>query len=214
MPPDTEVAEQNGRPMSRGEVRRRAFLDAAAEVFQEQGYEAASVNEVVRRAGGSLATLYAQFGNKDGLFLASLEDGIERVVAPMVRVVDNDKPLAEGLQEMGEAFLTALLAPGGLSYFRMAVGEGRKFPDAMAKFLQVGPDRVRATVALYLGERAHKDNCTFDDCDAAAAYFCEMVRGRHQYRALGDANYRLSETAIKEEVAKVVAFFMKAARAP
>ena len=40
-------------------ARRHAFLLAAREVFLEQGYEEASVNDVVRRAGGSLATLYA-----------------------------------------------------------------------------------------------------------------------------------------------------------
>ncbi|MBS0385347.1 MAG: helix-turn-helix transcriptional regulator, partial [Proteobacteria bacterium] len=47
--------------MDRGVARRHAFLLSAREVFLEQGYEQASVNDVVRRAGGSFATLYAQF---------------------------------------------------------------------------------------------------------------------------------------------------------
>ena len=59
-----------GRALDRGVARKQAFLQAAREVFLEHGYEAASVNEVVRRAGGSLATLYSQYGSKEGLFLA------------------------------------------------------------------------------------------------------------------------------------------------
>ena len=58
-------------------------LQAAREVFLEQGYEAASVNDVVRRAGGSLATLYAQFGNKEGLFQAVTQDQHERFTRAM-----------------------------------------------------------------------------------------------------------------------------------
>ena len=58
----------------RGEARRRAFLDAAGKVFLAQGLGNASVNDVVRLAGGSLATLYQQFGSKEGLFLAMFEE--------------------------------------------------------------------------------------------------------------------------------------------
>ena len=42
------------RVPDRGVARRQAFLQAAREVFLEQGYEAASVNDVVRLAGGQI----------------------------------------------------------------------------------------------------------------------------------------------------------------
>ncbi|MBU1289240.1 MAG: TetR/AcrR family transcriptional regulator, partial [Alphaproteobacteria bacterium] len=53
-------------PLSRGDKRRAAFIAAARQVFLEQGYEAASMSEIVLRAGGSLSTLYSQFGDKQG----------------------------------------------------------------------------------------------------------------------------------------------------
>ncbi|HWU69582.1 MAG TPA: helix-turn-helix domain-containing protein, partial [Stenotrophobium sp.] len=52
----------------RGAARREALLHAAREVFLEKGYVAASVEDVVGRVGGSKATLYSYFGNKEGLF--------------------------------------------------------------------------------------------------------------------------------------------------
>jgi AcrR family transcriptional regulator len=49
---------------------QRALLDAAREVFVEQGFAAASIAEVVRRAGSSVGSLYHHFGGKSELFIA------------------------------------------------------------------------------------------------------------------------------------------------
>lgn len=50
--------------------RQEAILDAAEALFIEQGYDRTSLAEIVRRSGGSLATLYELFGNKQGLLHA------------------------------------------------------------------------------------------------------------------------------------------------
>src|SRR3546814_11941406 len=52
------------------ERRQSAILDAAESLFLEQGYERTSLAEIVKRSGGSLATLYELFGNKQGLLRA------------------------------------------------------------------------------------------------------------------------------------------------
>lgn len=52
------------------ERRHSAILDAAEALFLEQGYERTSLAEIVKRSGGSLATLYELFGNKQGLLHA------------------------------------------------------------------------------------------------------------------------------------------------
>jgi AcrR family transcriptional regulator len=49
---------------------QRALLDAAREVFVEQGFANASIAEVVRRAGSSVGSLYHHFGGKSELFVA------------------------------------------------------------------------------------------------------------------------------------------------
>ena len=199
-------------PASRGAARRRAFLDAATRVFLDQGFEAASVNDVVRRAGGSLATLYTQFGNKEGLFLAVVEDGCARFVAPMAQAADPARPVAAGLQEIGERFLERLVQPDGLAFFRMVIGEGRKFPAITARFMALGPERVRETVAAYLEARRAPDGLDLPDAKRAAGYFCDMIRARHQYRALAEADYALDPAALRAHVAETVEFFLRALR--
>src|SRR5258706_12421920 len=69
------------RTRPRGEIRRSQILDAATEVFLENGYGGATIDLVVERAGASKATGYSFFGGKDGLFAAIGEQRVERIVS-------------------------------------------------------------------------------------------------------------------------------------
>ncbi len=53
---------------------QRALLDAARDVFTEQGFSNASIADVVERAGSSVGSLYHHFGGKSELFLALWQD--------------------------------------------------------------------------------------------------------------------------------------------
>jgi AcrR family transcriptional regulator len=192
--------------VDRGVARRQAFLQAAREVFLEQGYEAASVNDVVRRAGGSLATLYAQFGNKEGLFLAVSQDQQDRFVASVTPECVDHLPLEEGLQKIGEQFLRTILAKDNLAFFRIVIGEGRKFPQLLQRYLTTGADRVRMMISEYVKAQG----VTMDDVDNAGGYFLEMVRGKHHYRALSIEGFQLTDAEITAHVAAVVKFFLRA----
>ncbi|HVV34464.1 MAG TPA: TetR/AcrR family transcriptional regulator [Vitreimonas sp.] len=202
-----ETAEDDVRHVDRGVARRQAFLQAARDVFLEQGYEEASVNDVVRRAGGSLATLYAQFGNKEGLFLAVAQDQNDRFVRALTPECVDHLPLKEGLEVIGQRFLGALLARENLAFFRIIVGEGRKFPQLLQRYMTTGSDKVRAVVADYLKTRGPE----IADPEAAAPYFLELIRSKHHYRAMSDENYRLTEAEVEQYVAHAVRFFLNGA---
>jgi AcrR family transcriptional regulator len=192
------------RHPDRGVARRQAFLQAARDVFLEQGYEAASVNDVVRHAGGSLATLYAQFGNKEGLFLAVTQEQHERLVRAMTPECVDHLPLEQGLQAIGERFLRALLSRENLGFYRVLIGEGRKFPQLLQRYVSTGSERVRDVVAGYLRKACPK--C--DNADIFASYFLELLRSRHHYRALANESYALTDDELADHVAEVVKFFM------
>jgi AcrR family transcriptional regulator len=59
--PDTPVTE-------RGRATRQALLDAAEEVFGENGYDGASVAEITRRTGVAQGTFYVHFEEKNATF--------------------------------------------------------------------------------------------------------------------------------------------------
>src|SRR5258708_14869291 len=60
--------DQNGKPAS----ARDRLLDAANQLFYEDGVHTVGVDRVIERAGVAKATLYTLFGNKDGLVRAYL----------------------------------------------------------------------------------------------------------------------------------------------
>lgn len=206
-PVGRDLESADARHVDRGVARRHAFLLAAREVFLEQGYEEASVNDVVRRAGGSLATLYAQFGNKEGLFLAVAQDQHERFVQAITPECVDHLKLEDGLQAIGERYLTALLTRDNLAFFRIIVGEGRKFPQLLQRYIATGAERVRAVIIDFLKSHAAQ----IENPEVVAPYFLELMRGRHQYRALADETYALSDKDLTEHVRNGVRFFLNGA---
>lgn len=62
-------------------ARRAQLLDVALDVFVEQGYHAASMDEIADRAGVSKPVLYQHFPGKLDLYLALLESSCDTVLA-------------------------------------------------------------------------------------------------------------------------------------
>lgn len=205
LPPENLKANAP-RPVDRGVARKHAFLDAAREVFLSQGYEAASVNDVVRIAGGSLATLYAQFGNKEGLFLAVAQDQHERFVRAITPECVDNLPLERGLQVIGEQFLKTILEKDHLAFYRITVGEARKFPQLMQRNVSANADKVRDVVANHI--RATAPEC--EDANIYASYFLSLLLSRHHYRALADTTYVVTDEERSDHVLSAVRFLVRA----
>lgn len=60
---------------------RRAVIDAAVESIVEDGFYQTSTNAVARKAGVTWGVLQHHFGNREGLLLATLEDGFRQLRA-------------------------------------------------------------------------------------------------------------------------------------
>jgi AcrR family transcriptional regulator len=91
------TAHDGDRPLRRDAERNRArILAAAAELFAEQGLDV-GVDEIARRAGVGMGTLYRRFPNKDALV-----DAILRTVVEESRSVAQEalatQPAAEALR--------------------------------------------------------------------------------------------------------------------
>ena len=65
-----------------GMSTRERILDAAARVMREQGVAHATTKEIARAAGCSEALLYRHFDDKQGLFMAVLQERLPRFALP------------------------------------------------------------------------------------------------------------------------------------
>jgi AcrR family transcriptional regulator len=192
----------------RAELRRAAFLKAARDVFLEYGYEAANMAEIVKRAGGSLSTLYSQFGGKKGLFEAMIDARVKELTAQMQIELAAHAPLREGLRRIGEAFLRKQTQAESLDVFRLMVAQARKFPDMAEAWGKRAPEQVRRALADYLRDRAQAGEIRIQNFDLAASIFFDLVRARIQFRALLNVGYEPTETEIRETVDRAVRVFL------
>jgi AcrR family transcriptional regulator len=208
MPQSNSTDAQTEPESGRAELRRAAFLKAAREVFLEYGYEAANMAEIVKRAGGSLSTLYAQFGGKRGLFEAMIDSRVERLTEQMQIELAAHAPLKDGLRRIGERFMLKLCEPESLDVFRLMVGQARKFPEVADSFARQGPERIRMALSAYLRDRVEAGEIQITNFDLAASVFFDLVRARIHFRALLDVGYQPTPAEIGETVERAVNVFL------
>lgn len=82
-----------------------ALLETALEAFSTHGYEQASINVILEKAGMSKGQFYYHFGNKEGLYLALIEILIARKAAFLETVMQPE----EFQQDIFGVFKTQIL---------------------------------------------------------------------------------------------------------
>ena len=100
------VAQAGGKPM-RADAQRnyQRLLSAAMAAFTEQGADDASLEEIARRAGVGIGTLYRHFPTRGALLEAVYRDQVEALRARAGELIESDAP-GEALA----AWLRALMA--------------------------------------------------------------------------------------------------------
>jgi len=88
-------------------------LDRATELFWSKGYEATSIQDLVKATGVNRASLYATFGDKAELFAAALDRYDQRVNERVSRVLDPPAAGASAVRAWFGVLLEAATAPRG-----------------------------------------------------------------------------------------------------
>lgn len=126
--------------------RRTAVINAARHLFVEQGYERTTLAEIVTLAGGSLATVYKLFGNKDRLLeavvfenVASGEALIRDAAAGGLAPVATLHQIAKGLHEH-------FLDPEVIALVRVVIARSISDPQFARQFFERTANRTRDAI--------------------------------------------------------------------
>jgi len=114
------------KPLScKAESRCSKFLDASFRLFLENGYEKVSMNDIVKHAGGSLATLYKHFGNKEQLFIYVLEQKSEELFGEWGRQsVCYEGRVEAFLMMIGKSYLELVAEDDAILFHRLIMSLG------------------------------------------------------------------------------------------
>ena len=168
-------------------ARREQLITVAEQLFLQHGFANTSVNAIVREAGGSLATLYAEFGSKEALFESVLSERAARFF-PEERSVPRDTLDAQAeLRALATHMLKRMLSDDGLAVYRLAVHEAPRFPALRKALLEVGMPGLLDRTARYLRRLADRDvlaiEASQDTARLAASQFIALVQGQLVFSA-------------------------------
>jgi len=128
-------------------------LQAAAQVFAERGFAAASLDQVAAAAGFTKGAVYSNFGSKDELFLALMADEVAGRVEVVEAALRQTSDLPGALAAVGAEL--SRRDPGWqllfLEFWQRAVRD----PEARRAFVTSRRDlraRVAGVVARFLAE--------------------------------------------------------------
>jgi AcrR family transcriptional regulator len=161
------VDEPSRRPHD-ADASRRDLLEAASALFDERGYDGATLRDIGERAGVDPALVARYFGSKEGLYLAALAEGAPPAVAPdphaLLRAM-----LSKPEHQRNTPVLRALVSPSLSEPVRnqvRAVLESRAVGRLTATLEDLGvPDaRLRAEllIALMIGVSLTRSNGTLE----------------------------------------------------
>lgn len=144
----------------------RQVLDWATAVFIQEGYGAASVDDIARRAGVTRGAVYHHYEGKAGLFRAVAERAQQQVAARVVAQAERHDDPAEQLRLGCHAFLDAITdgdtarlllieAPAALGWGAWreldAAASARELREGLAAAAALPADQLDAATQLLSG---------------------------------------------------------------
>jgi TetR/AcrR family transcriptional repressor of mexJK operon len=206
------------RPKATGttltERKRKAILDAAAELFPRQGFPGTSMDHIAAQAGVSKQTVYAQFASKEALFVAMVR-GMTDLPAGQVQSGMDDVPAGSTLTAHLTAYairqLEVARAPVLMRLRRLAIAEAERFPELGRALYDFGPGRAIAALTAAFTRWAAQGLLRVPDAEVAAAHFNWLVMADPVNRAmfLGDAAVP-ALPALRHHAEEAVRVFMAA----
>jgi AcrR family transcriptional regulator len=194
------------------EQRRERIVRLAWPLFLKKGYDNVSIDEIVDLVGGSKATIYSWFGDKEGLFEAVVRQKCEDVVLAIH--IDLTGSLEAQLTEIGRSFLTTVLSPPILEFHRLMVSIGRTFPETGRLFYQTGPAAAYEHVATWIEKQQAAGRIGKDDPYRLAVLFLDMLIGEHQLSALTGMVRAPKAEQVEETLRLAVRVFLRGCATP
>lgn len=195
---------------AKSEARRQAILEAASDVFQEMGFERATMAAICERLGYSKATLYNYFSSKEELFSAVAFGATEIEFQATLSALNTDvEDMTKALEDFGRGLLTLLYAPDVQAVRRMIVAEAGR-SELGKQCYKLGPVRSEAALAAFLQQAIKSGKLRQADARIASLHLRALLESELLDRFLFQTLDQVSAKEIRSMVQRAVAMFMAA----
>src|SRR5438270_12449828 len=129
----SSLRKQGGGRAEKAAARRDAILAAALDEFAAQGFAAARLDDVAKRAGVAKGTIYLYFADKETLFQELIRAQLSPVVGGVIHAAHADIPLRQFAEQPIEVFVREVFGTRRKDVIRLIITEGPRFPK-LAEF--------------------------------------------------------------------------------
>ena len=197
----------------RGSERYEKFIQAGLEIFLEKGYEDTSLTDIIEKSGGSLASIYKFFDNKEGLFRAILERGFDSFSSQIDEKINlkMSHKLEDFLTKFATIFFDIMCDKKTTLISRIIIMEGPKNGGKLSRdFLDQILSRVDKILIDFFNQGDIKSQLNPNiPIDKLAPLFTALIRNPYHYDSVVlNEPINLTTLEKKEHIKMCVSLFL------
>jgi AcrR family transcriptional regulator len=194
---------------TKSEEKRVLILDAAVELFTEQGFSNTSMDQIARQAGVSKQTVYSHFGNKEDLFVGAV--GCKCAAHSITPDLFEPQPdLHQQLLEIARQFTALIQSREAIQVLRTCMAEAETYPELSRLFYNAGPARLTGMMSELLTQLDSLGRLQVPDTRFAAVQFLKMVQGERQMQLELNTGQPIADSEHQRYLENCVTMFLRA----
>ncbi|HZU49560.1 MAG TPA: TetR/AcrR family transcriptional regulator [Mycobacterium sp.] len=106
-------------PRKRGDETRAKIIDETVRCIIEEGFEAATAKHVAERAGVTWGVIQYHFGDRNGLLMAVVDDGVAKLLDSLSSADVSELPLRQRIEVVVDTAWACYSSPTSLAAFEI-----------------------------------------------------------------------------------------------
>ncbi|HEX4504999.1 MAG TPA: TetR/AcrR family transcriptional regulator [Alphaproteobacteria bacterium] len=148
-----DAGRRTGRPtLQDASLKSERLMTVATDYFVEHGFNGATIDAIAQAADMGKQAVYTRFTDKERLFNAVIQRLREKAVFTEMPS-DDGSPVAQGLPRRIRAIFEDANRPYSITVSKLAMREGRRFPELVPLMLEGTAARYTRPLAAYLEAR-------------------------------------------------------------
>ena len=114
-----EPTRRTNAPRKRGDDTRAKIIDETVRCIRDEGFAAATAKHVAERAGVTWGVIQYHFGDRNGLLMAVVDDGVAKLVDSLSSADVSGLPLRERIEAVVDTAWACYSSPTSLAAFEI-----------------------------------------------------------------------------------------------
>ena len=118
-PRSVSPTRRTNAPRKRGDDTRAKIIDETVRCIVDEGFAAATAKHVAERAGVTWGVIQYHFGDRNGLLMAVVDDGVAKLLASLSSANVSELPLRERIEVVVDTAWSCYSSPTSMAAFEI-----------------------------------------------------------------------------------------------